>query len=199
MQTFWKNMNFGDFQNNCRVNSEICVFVFTYPYKISVKFHTFFFTFGKVTHSQTFKYKELCVNGSNHVLRSKLKYDFLVTRHIMPLKVAVKDTKLTPFIIVHSVIYIPYLFAVIVGSDCFSKSYFIKEDQTITLEWKGANPDFSGCLYRFNGKDFSDILQEYKVCVETKEFFLQSKGISVKFSSGISNSVVSNVKFQRIC
>ena len=30
LQNFGKNVNFGDFQNNYRVNSEICVFVSTY-------------------------------------------------------------------------------------------------------------------------------------------------------------------------
>ena len=55
LQIFGKNVNF---QNNCRVNSEICV------YKISVLFHTFFFMFGKVIDSQSFKYKEYSVNGA---------------------------------------------------------------------------------------------------------------------------------------
>ena len=40
------------------MNSEICVFVAIYPYKISVLFHTFFFTFGKVTDYASFKYKD---------------------------------------------------------------------------------------------------------------------------------------------
>ena len=31
---------------------------------ISVLFHTFFFTFGKVTDSQSFKYKEYSVSGA---------------------------------------------------------------------------------------------------------------------------------------
>ena len=37
----------------CRVNSEIRVFVSKYPYKISVLFHTFFLTFGKVTDTES--------------------------------------------------------------------------------------------------------------------------------------------------
>ena len=53
LQNFGK---FGNFQNNRRVNSEICVFVSTYPYNIYVLFHTFFFTFGN--------YKELSINGA---------------------------------------------------------------------------------------------------------------------------------------
>ena len=52
MQNFGKNMIFGNFKTNCRVNTQICVFVYTYPYKISILFHTFFFSFGKVTGSQ---------------------------------------------------------------------------------------------------------------------------------------------------
>ena len=55
MQNFGKNLNFGNFQTNCRVNAKICVFVSTYPFMISVLFNTFFFTFGKVTDSQKFK------------------------------------------------------------------------------------------------------------------------------------------------
>ena len=38
--------------NNCRVKSEIGVFVATYQYKISLLCYTFIFTFGKVTDSQ---------------------------------------------------------------------------------------------------------------------------------------------------
>ena len=52
LQKFGKNVNFGNFLTNCRVNSKICVFVSEYPYMISVLFHTFFFTFGKVTDSK---------------------------------------------------------------------------------------------------------------------------------------------------
>ena len=47
------------------MNSENCVFVSMYPYKICVLFHTFFFTFGKVTDSESFKYKEYSVSGAN--------------------------------------------------------------------------------------------------------------------------------------
>ena len=64
LQNFEKNVNFGSFQTNCRVNSKICVFVSTYSYMISVLFHTFFFTFGKVTDSQSFKKK------TNHLISS---------------------------------------------------------------------------------------------------------------------------------
>ena len=47
------------------MNSEICVFVSTYPYNISVLFHTFLVAFGKVTDSQSFKYKEYSVKGAH--------------------------------------------------------------------------------------------------------------------------------------
>ena len=57
LQNFGKNVNFGNFQNYCRVNLEICVFVSTYPYVMSVLCHTFFFTFGNVTDSQSLKKK----------------------------------------------------------------------------------------------------------------------------------------------
>ena len=79
------------------------------------------------------------------------------------------------------------------GSDCFPKFYNIKRDESITLQWKGADPGFLGCRYRFRGQN---MLNRYKVCVETKEFFLQSKGISVTFSSGISNSMVRTLTMQ---
>ena len=41
LQNFGKNLNFGNFQAYCRVNSNICVYVSTYTYLISVLFHTF--------------------------------------------------------------------------------------------------------------------------------------------------------------
>ena len=90
--------------------------------------------------------------------------------------------------------HIPYLFAVTMGSDCFANSY-IKGRESITLQWKGADPGSLGCKYRFRGQN---MLYRYKVCVETKEFFLQSRGISVAFSSGysLSNSVVRKLTFQ---
>ena len=69
LQNFAKNVNFGNYQNNCRVNSEICVFVSTYPYKIFVLFQTLFFTFVKVN-SQSFKYKEYGVNVAKLFLKS---------------------------------------------------------------------------------------------------------------------------------
>ena len=80
------------------------------------------------------------------------------------------------------------------GSDCFANSY-IKGNESITLQWKGADPGSLGCKYRFRGQN---MLYRYKVCVETKEFFLQSRGISVAFSSGyvFSNSVVRKLTFQ---
>ena len=68
LQNFGENVNFGNFQKKCRVNAEIRVFVATYPYKILVLFHTFFFTFGKDTDSQNFKYKEYSVNGAKLIL-----------------------------------------------------------------------------------------------------------------------------------
>ena len=58
LQTFGENVNFGNFQTNCRVNTKNCIFVSTYSYIISVVFHTFFFTFGKVTESQNFKKRQ---------------------------------------------------------------------------------------------------------------------------------------------
>ena len=70
LQNFGKNVNFGKFKNNCRVNSEICVFVSTYPYNMTVLFHTFFLTLGKVTDSQSFKNKEYSVNCAKLFLRS---------------------------------------------------------------------------------------------------------------------------------
>ena len=41
LQNFGKNVNFGNFQNNCQVNSGICVFVSKYLFKIFVLFRTF--------------------------------------------------------------------------------------------------------------------------------------------------------------
>ena len=79
----------------------------------------------------------------------------------------------------------------------FGKGYILNETQTITLEWKGSNPGLNGCEYRFYGYDESDVLKEYKTCVETTEFFLQSKGIRVKFTSG-EKSMVRKVTFQII-
>ena len=64
LQNLRKNVNCWNFQNNCRVNSEIRVFVSTYLYKISVLIQTFFFAFGKATDLQSFKYKEYSVNCS---------------------------------------------------------------------------------------------------------------------------------------
>ena len=59
LQNFRENLNFGNFfQNNCRVNSEICVYVSKYQYKISVLFHTFCVTFGKGTDSECFEYNK---------------------------------------------------------------------------------------------------------------------------------------------
>ena len=61
---FLKNVNFGKSKmNNCRVKSEIGVFVATYLYKIFVLCHTFIFTFGKVTDSQNLQ-KRNNENGS---------------------------------------------------------------------------------------------------------------------------------------
>ena len=65
LHNFGKNVNFGNFQINCPMNSEIHVFVSSYPYKISVLFRTFFFTFDRVTDAQSLKYKEYSVKCAN--------------------------------------------------------------------------------------------------------------------------------------
>ena len=49
------NIWIWEFQKHCRVNSEIRVFVFIQPYRISLPFHKLFITFDKVTDSATFK------------------------------------------------------------------------------------------------------------------------------------------------
>ena len=96
-----------------------------------------------------------------------------------------------------------YLFAVTMDTEChmLDRSYKLNENQPITLQWKGDNPGIYGCKYRFNGVDMWDALKEYEVCVETKEIFLQDKGIHVKFNSngGFSYSVVRKVTFYIIC
>ena len=66
LQNFGENVNFWNFHNNCRMNSETRVFVTTYPNKISVSFHKF----GKVTDSAGFKYKKYSTSGSKAFLRS---------------------------------------------------------------------------------------------------------------------------------
>ena len=63
-----KNVNFGNFKTNCGMNSEIHVFVTTYPYKISVLFDACLFTFRKVT--ANFKYKEYRANGAVYIRNS---------------------------------------------------------------------------------------------------------------------------------
>ena len=63
-------MNFGNFQNNRRLYSEIRVFFATYPYESFVFFHTFIFTNDKVTDSASFEYKEYSSSGTQLYLRS---------------------------------------------------------------------------------------------------------------------------------
>ena len=80
LQNFGKNVNFGNFQTNCRVNSKICVYVSICPYMISVLFHTFLFTFGKVTDSQSFK------NKTNHLISSNSHPSVIANKAIHRLK-----------------------------------------------------------------------------------------------------------------
>ena len=61
---FLKNVDFENFSHYCRMNSESREFVTTYPNKISVSHHTFFFLFEKVTDSANFEYKEYRTNGA---------------------------------------------------------------------------------------------------------------------------------------
>ena len=125
-----------------------------------------------------------------------LKYDFHGTRRVVHFAVWVKNVKPKSFTIVHN--HILYFFAVTMEAGCsFGRSYSMNENQTITLEWKGSNPGLNGCEYGFYGYDVSDVLKEYKTCVETTEFFLESKGIRVKFTSG-EKSMVGKVTFQII-
>ena len=56
-QNYGENVNLWKFQIS-QMNLKIRVFVTTYPNKISIFFHTFYFTFGKVTESVNFEYKE---------------------------------------------------------------------------------------------------------------------------------------------
>ena len=49
------------------------------------------------------------------------------------------------------------------------------------MEWKGADPGLTGCKISFKGRDTSDYSKEYKVCVESEEFYLQSSGIRLKY------------------
>ena len=59
LKNFGKYVNFRNFQNNCRMNSEIRLFISTFQYKISVLFHTFLITFGKITDSQSLNTKNI--------------------------------------------------------------------------------------------------------------------------------------------
>ena len=72
-QNFGKNVNFENFQISSEC-SENCVFISKYSYMISVMFLTFFFAFGKVTDSQSFKYKEFVVSGAKLFFRSTYIY-----------------------------------------------------------------------------------------------------------------------------
>ena len=71
LHNFGKNVNFRNLQTNCRVNSKNCVFVSTYPHMISVSFHTFFFTFGKVTDFQSFKEQDKSSDNPSATAKKK--------------------------------------------------------------------------------------------------------------------------------
>ena len=55
------NVNYGNFENNSRVKSEIRVIVSIYQYNISVfvSYNVFFFIFGKVTYPGSFNIKNI--------------------------------------------------------------------------------------------------------------------------------------------
>ena len=80
----------------------------------------------------------------------------------------------------------PHLFAVTIGDHCFNKEPYEMSPSEVTsyiLMWRGTDPGLTGCTYRFKIRDSQHDIKEYEVCVETEEFFMQSIGIHVKFSS----------------
>ena len=68
---------------------------------------------------------------------------------------------------------------------CFFKNVDLNEEKSIILKWTGSDPGYLGCTYHFKGKDSKNPFNDYTVCVETKEVFLQSTGIRVKIKSGL--------------
>ena len=76
---------------------------------------------------------------------------------------------------------------------CEYTIYRPNEDKSFKIQWRGAeSSNFERCKIGFIGRDLHDGLKEYQVCVEPKEFYLQSKGIYLKYMTG-SRSILRRV------
>ena len=73
-------------------------------------------------------------------------------------------------------------------SVCSYTVYNPNEGKSYKVVWDGANPGISGCRISFKGRDTNDLTKTYTVCVEAKEFSLQSTGIRLQYRTGFSSA-----------